>query len=295
MAKAALPSLFGRSDMEYIPEGWRYRETHTEVRGWDVPEVLEIYKRKWPDFAAVVNGTGPLGVSHESFVITGTDTACHNMVMSFAYVASLAARGGDALSILDWGGGIGHYYLLARSLLPDLTIDYHCRDLPLFTRHGASLFSDQHFHEDDSCLDRSYGLVMASGSLHFSQKWPDVLARLAKATGRYLYLTRVPTSFDTASFVFIQRPYRYGYDTEYLGWCLNRETLLQEARHCGLMLVREFVLGDPVIHKAPGEVRDWGYLFRPICDPSPPSPSRHSARDESARASRRGDHRREGR
>lgn len=33
--------------------------------------------------------------------------------------------------MLDWGGGLGAYYVYSRALLPDLELDYHCRELPL--------------------------------------------------------------------------------------------------------------------------------------------------------------------
>ena len=261
--KALFPSVFGGSDMEYIREGWHYRATHPQVRGWDVPDILEVYKRKWPLFASAVQGTGALGISHESPVMTTTDVHSHNITVAFAYVAAMAAHGRTSISVLDWGGGIGHYYLLARALLDGIDIDYHCKDLARFADYGATVLPDQHFYTDRSCLERSYDLVMASGSLHFDEGWNELLARLAKSTRGYLYLTRVPTAFEGQSFVFVQRPYRYGYNTEYLGWCLARDEVLQQARTFGLTLVREFALGDMPILDAPAECRSWGYLFRP--------------------------------
>jgi putative methyltransferase (TIGR04325 family) len=251
--------------MEYVAEGWGYTKTHPEVKGWQVPEIVETYARKWPAFVAATEGTGPLGISHDSEVVTNTSSSSHNMVMAFGYVLALAAHRLDTLSMLDWGGGIGHYYALARALLPGVTIDYHCKDLPAIAEHGARLSPDQRFHGDDSCLERSYDLVMASGSLHCSERWRETLHRLAQATRGYLYVTRVPTILRGRSFVMVQRPYRHGYNTEYLLWCLNRAELVGAAEAAGLRLAREFIIGGRFeIAGAPEDAWDRGYLFRPL-------------------------------
>ena len=111
----------GSVEWEYIPEGWAYQAT----RGWNVPDVLEVYKQKWPKFVEMTQGTGPLGLAHESSLLTNTDIYSHNAMMAFGYVLTLAAHHLDSLSVLDWGGGIGHYCLLAQSLAPNLS----CLDL----------------------------------------------------------------------------------------------------------------------------------------------------------------------
>jgi putative methyltransferase (TIGR04325 family) len=184
--------------------------------------------------------------------------------MAFAYVLALAARGKSRLSMLDWGGGIGHYYLLARALVPDVVLEYCCKDVPLLAGHGRTLFPDQRFCSDDSCLARRYDLVFASASLHYSEDWRSALASLGKAADGYLYITRLPVVTQAPSFVFIQRPYAYGYGTEYLGWCLNRGEFLAEAGRAGLALVREFAIGEcPPIAGATEQCRYRGYLFRP--------------------------------
>ena len=252
-------------EWEYIPEGWSYARTHPEVKGWNVQDVLETYKQKWPRFVTMVQGTGPLGVAHESDLATNADIHSHNTMMAFAYALALAARHKDALSMLDWGGGIGHYYLLAQALLPDVRIEYHCKDVPLLAEYGARLFPDQRFYADESCLERTYDFVLASASLHYSEDWRRVLAGLARATGGYLYITRLPTVAQAPSYVFIQRPYAYGYNTEYLGWCLNKAEFLAEASRLGLTLVREFVIGEqPPIVNAPGPCQYRGFLFRAV-------------------------------
>lgn len=60
----------------------------------------------------------------------------------------------------------------------------------------------------------------------------------------------------------IQRPYRYGYQTEYVSWCLGRRELLAALDGLCLQLVREFVVGfkPPVAH-APQRPEYRGYLL----------------------------------
>ena len=179
-------------EWEYVPDGWAYAETHPEVKGWNAQDVLETYKGKWPLFARMVEGTGPLGVAHESALDTNEDVLSHNIVMTFGYALALAARDKKHLSLLDWGGGIGHYFLLARALLPEVEIEYHCKDVPLLSEHGARLFPEQHFYSDESCLDNAYDFVLASTSLHYTEDWRTLLHRLSRCDAR-LFVYRQPT------------------------------------------------------------------------------------------------------
>ena len=140
-----------RPEWEHVPEGWARR-----VDGWDVPEVEAAYRRRWPEFLAAVLGTGTLGIAHEvpeGRAVVTHDPGWHNVVMTFGYVAARAAHDGT-LSILDWGGGPGHYFVLARALLPDVQLDYHSRDLPRLAALGRELLPDATFHDDDRCLER---------------------------------------------------------------------------------------------------------------------------------------------
>ena len=277
MARYVFPPLFmdiGRTiknritdskkiEWEYIPEGWRYAETHKQVRGWNVPEILEAYKSKWPKFVAMAEGRGPLGMSHESKLDTNFDVYFHNTIMSFAYAVTLAAHGLNFLTLLDWGGGIGHYFLLAKSVLPEVEIEYHCKDVPILVEHGRQLFPKMNFYSDDSCLNRKYDFVMLGTALQYIEGWAALLKKLSEATKNYLYIAHLPIVLKAPSFVFIQRPYSYGYGTEYLGWCLNKGEFLKSADAAGLELVREFVYGyKPLIYKAPEQNEYRGYLFR---------------------------------
>ena len=251
-------------EWEYIAQGWSYLAEHPEVKGWNVAEVLTTYQQKWPAFVDKVAGTNPLGITHESDLLSNEDLVSHNGIMTFGYILALSALQKRQISILDWGGGIGHYCLLAKALLQnqDRQLDYHCKDVPLLVEYGLKLFPDQHFYVDDSCLHQSYDLVMASTSLHYTENWQELVRNLASATKNYLYLANVPTVKQADSFVFVQRAYKYGYNTEYLGWCLNHHELIAHAEKSGLILRREFVYGHkPTIHNAPEQNEYRGYLF----------------------------------
>lgn len=250
-------------EWECMPEGWD-AERDPRIKGWNVEEVLESYKSKWDAFLKTVEGATPFGISPEANADAATaDVIYHNSIMIFGYSLARAVHGKDAISMLDWGGGIGHYYRIATALNPDVRIDYHCKDVPVLANHGRRLFPDAHFHVDDTCLARRYDFVMASASMHYSRDWRALMVGLTGATGGYLLVTGLPVVLRAPSFVFVQRPYRYGYDTEYLSWCLNRNEFLDHARDVGLRLDREFIVGhQPAIAGAPEQCQYRGYFFR---------------------------------
>ena len=164
------------AEWEYVPEGWA-----RPVKGWAVDAVARAYREKWPAYLAAIEAPGPLGVHHETAEVLRDDLGAHNMLVSFAYVLALAARGRERISVLDWGGGLGHYHALGRSVVPDLHLDYHCKETPAFCAIGRELQPEVVFHEDDSCLEQRYDLVVASSSLQYEQDWQSLLGRLAGA------------------------------------------------------------------------------------------------------------------
>jgi putative methyltransferase (TIGR04325 family) len=266
-SQAAAPEPATPPEFEFAPEGWE-----REVPGWDGGSVAEAYLAKWPEWVAALDGPGPLGVNHEARAghhLDRDDVAAHNMLVSFAYVLARAAQGQERVSVLDWGGGLGHYEALARAVLPGVDLDWHCREVPSVARAGASVSPDVTFHTDDDCLARTYDLVLASSSLQYERDWRELLRRLGAATAGLLLVTRVPIALDAPSFVVLQRAEPYGYATEYLGWVISRDELLAEADAAGLVLDRELLLDawlsaekapeDPIGHR--------GFLFRPAAAP----------------------------
>lgn len=254
-----------RIGWEYLPQGWRAVQHDRDIKGWNVESVRDTYRRNWQNFEDHVNSTRPLGFWYEGGDPRDNQPIPHNIHMSYAYALGRATRGQNRISMLDWGGGLGHYYRLAQVLYPDLTIDYTCKEMELLITEGQRLFPEATFSSSDAVLDHSYDFVLASSSLHYVQHWQELFGRIAKATRGYFYLTRLPVIERAPSFVFVQRPYAVGYETEYVSWCLNRHELLKTAERCGMQLVREFVMGEaPEIELAPEQNEYRGFLFQKV-------------------------------
>lgn len=251
-------------EWEYVPEGWTRQETDGDVKGWNVEAIAESSVSRWYDYKQNLSGTKSLAGSSEAISAAHIDLSFHNIVMSYAYVLSLAsARATDALSLLDWGGGLGHYYLLSRTLRPDISLNYSCADLPPLVREGRKLQPGITFYDDDAWKTRQFDLVVSSSSLQYIQDWESMFDDLAQSTNKYLYVTRLPTVEQHPSFVILQRPYRYGYNTEYLGWCLNKNEIIRQGEMNGLTLVREFLIENaPIVAGAPEQCRYSGFLWK---------------------------------
>ena len=245
-------------DWEYVPEGWRHADPH--VKGWNDRSVLEVQKAKWPETLQLVQDSKPLVLAREDMTPSERNYSVHNTFMCYAYALALTARKRDSLSLLDWGGGLGFYYLLSKALLPGVEIDYHCKELPLLCEEGRRLFPNATFYDDEECFKRSYDLALVSGSLQYVEDWRGTIARLASVSRSYLYVTRLPIVLHAPSFVVVQRP--SGYNTEYLCWSLNRKEFLDHLLTLKLDLLREFLIDDrPTVYNAPEQGEYRGFLF----------------------------------
>jgi putative methyltransferase (TIGR04325 family) len=240
--------------------------------GWHDGSVAERHRAIWERWLDVLAGTGALGVDFWMYLRaaelgTGFETNlafAHNVVMTLGYVLARTAHSQQRISVLDWGGGVGQNFPLARTLLPEVEIEYHCKDVPTLTAVGRDLLPDVTFHDDDSCLERSYDLVLASSSIQYIERWRDALRKLAGSTERFLLLTRTPTVDQNESFVVIQRGQPYGFGTDVLEWFLNRRELLDCAEGASLGLVREFMMLDSTPARGvPEQARYRGFLFEP--------------------------------
>ena len=59
------------------------------------------------------------------------DLAAHNMLVSFAYVVARAAHGRTRSRSSTGAAGSGTTRVLARAVLPDVELDWHCREVPV--------------------------------------------------------------------------------------------------------------------------------------------------------------------
>jgi putative methyltransferase (TIGR04325 family) len=251
------------SEWEYVPGGWPTARGPA-ANGWDIQSVAAAQVEHWPVLARNLDGSGPLGVSHLPSQRTREDRADHNAMMSYAYVLARAARHKQAVSILDWGGGVGHYYLYSKALLPELAIHYHCYDVPTLCGVGKKLVPDAEFHAGaDNLAGKRFDLVISSSSLHYFQDWQNTARWLVDRTGSFLYVARLPVVTHTPSFVVRQRPYGQGYETEFFSWFINRTELNACIRAAGLELIREFVFAeDWIVRGAPEQGESRGFLYQ---------------------------------
>lgn len=259
--RGALPASSGVPEWEAVPDDDRL---WTASAGWSHESIAAEQRRKWSSLLAAMVPPNPFGRSHEADLATPTNVSEHNIIMTFGYVLGRVAGDRRRMSILDWGGGMGHYHALAQALRPDLHLDYTVKDLPGLCALGRELNPECHYVEaEDEALSRRYDLVFASSSVHYSRDVHGLIRRLCSAADPWLMITRQPIVEQHDDFVVLQRPHAYGYLTEYPGWFLNRRRLIDTVRSQELDLEREFLIDHrPAVHNAPDQCRFAGFLFR---------------------------------
>ena len=154
-----------RSEWEHVPEGWRHHDPR--AIGWRHASIAATQRRTWATYSRLIRDTGPLAFNFfAKDEIVPTDESAHNGLMTFAYVLARAAQGKRQLSVLDWGGGPGHYALVAEALLPELTFDYVVKELPALCELGMELMPSVQFESDEAiCFSRHYDVVLAINSI----------------------------------------------------------------------------------------------------------------------------------
>jgi putative methyltransferase (TIGR04325 family) len=176
----------------------------------------------------------------------------------FGYVLALVARHRQTVTVLDYGGNLGDYYWLGKALVPDVELDYHCKELPLVAEAGRQITPAVTWHTGDACLDQTYDLVMFSSSLHCLQNWQDVLRRASRSARCYLLLSDVPTVRRVPAFVVTQR----SGGMTHLQYQLNRSEIVATVERAGLRLLREFDMGPhPRVANTPEQSTCVGWLF----------------------------------
>jgi putative methyltransferase (TIGR04325 family) len=256
----AIKNLFQKPILEYAPDGWQTQLNDSQNSGWSVESVIETERAKWKLFCHNLEGTGPLGFSHEHTDLSVIrNPEFHNVHISYAYVLALTAHHKDRISVLDWGGSLGHYYLVGKAVLPDVSIDYHIKEVPLMVKAGKRLNPEVQWYDNETCLERDYDLIMMNGSIGYMEDWVDILHRIACSVKEYLLLFRLPVVQHNPSFISIERIY----NSQMLHQQLNQTELLETVKKTGLTLVREFVVGDrPYIKGAPEQCEMRGWLFK---------------------------------
>lgn len=244
---------------EYMPAGGLPDSSSSS--GWTDDSILREQRRKWDDFVRLTSGSGPLGIDHHAVELSNRDYRAHNIIMTFGYVLALAARQKSAISILDWGSGLGHYFVFARALLPEVDIDYDGMDYRSLCEGGRQVLPEVRFLDTANELDRSYDLVVASGALQYAADWTATLAELTRSATSFFYVV-TSVVLHAPSFVVVQRPHKYGYETELTQWIFNRHELVAQVTQQGFALRREFLNEEMApIKGAPERGATVGLLF----------------------------------
>ena len=119
------------------------------------------------------------------------------------------------------------------------------------------------FSSDEDVLARSYDFVFASSAVHYERDPYRVLERLTEASRQWLLITRTPILERHEDMLVVQRPYTYGYMTEYAGWMMNRSRLVTCLDQAGFALERQLLIGEqpylPMLDERP---QYYGFLFR---------------------------------
>jgi putative methyltransferase (TIGR04325 family) len=253
------PRTQSTDDLTYAPSGWETK-LPPGGDGYSFSGLIarerrerEPLIRRLQDGRPTLVDTTPEDASLRSIILD------HHAYMTYAYVLALAAHRKQALRVLDYGGNLGDYYWIGKCLLPDVELEYHCKELPAVAEEGRKLSPQITWHVDDSCFKEEYDLVMFSASLQYVKDWHALLRRAAAAVRGYLFLASISTVERVPTFVAIQR--RGG--AVMLHQQLNRADVVRTAESSGrLRLVREFLLGEHThIANAPEQPLNRGWLF----------------------------------
>lgn len=246
--------------LAYAPQGWQAAvppgDGH-EARAIVETDIAE-WNSSWGPFMRRLEAQGSLALPVNEFPFQSYLDQLS--FMQYAYVFALASREVRTLRVLDYGGGLGCYYCVARAVLPGVAIEYHCKEVPAMAREGRRLNPEVVWHEDESCLDQAYDLVIFGSSLQYMRQWRQQVKLAARATTRYAYFADIPIVTGVPGYLALQRlrgatmPYQV----------LNKADLLAALSDAGLCLLREIPeSGHICIAGAPEQPRYYGCLLRP--------------------------------
>jgi len=251
-----------RRDWDYVGRSWPAADPR--AAGWDDPSVVARMRTEWAAYAAALNTPEPFALW--PWDTRGRDPAAYNNLMAFVYSLARAARGKHRLSVLDWGGGFGNFFLVARAAVPDVALDYVVKDRPATAAAGAEINPHAAFvATDDAAFSRQYDVVLASNALQYAAEWRTVARRLAGCAEQWLLLLTVPAVRQVSPFVIVQRPRHVGFASDYVSWVFNREDLLNHVAAQGMRLEREFLSSGTIYcRRAPEEIVNTSWLFRRV-------------------------------
>ncbi len=176
-------------EYEYIPNGWISEKVNQKIKGWNENSILEVYKKNWPSFIHNVEKNRPFGLWPESNSTEFFDLVYHNTLLIFAYCITVSSQKKTSVRMLDWEVGLGIMASFAKSLLPNIAIDYHCKDVPVLANYGQILFPEAKFFCDESYIFNQFDFILASASLHYVEDWKRILDTFVECSNGYILLT----------------------------------------------------------------------------------------------------------
>lgn len=244
----------------YVKNGWETAVNNVSAQGWNDKNIIEGKETAFKQIEELLFSSAKVAFSYESRNLTDDQNLeYHNINMTFAYVLTLAAHLKTKVSILDWGSGMGHYYLMSKRFLSDVEIDYHCVEVPEMAKLGKMINKNVSWYSNDNYLKNTYDLVMINASLQYVKEWKSFFNKLSPCVGNYLFVTRIPTVENVNGFVAIQNEN----GVKMLHQQINSKELASTVEGCGFQTLFEFLIGDrPFIKNAPEQCEMKGWLFK---------------------------------
>lgn len=158
------------------------------AKGYDAANILEIQRasmRKVRDGAALYERDSVVFDKVEYFFPT------------LAALLLIAARNGNRLSVLDFGGALGGSYYQNRGLLSHLeSLSWHVVEQAHFVAAGQAEFQNEQLRffstMDESAAASRPDVVLLSSVLQYLEDPVDVLAQIAKLRVDYILVDRTP-------------------------------------------------------------------------------------------------------
>jgi putative methyltransferase (TIGR04325 family) len=234
---------------------WQAAESASS--GYDDASILEAAARA---ARAVVRGDADYdrdGVTFRGCRIEPGVVAC---------LLAAAARSGQHLSVLDFGGGLGSTYRQCLPMLRSVNLTWAIVEQRGFVDRGRAEFETEglrfFYRIDEAAAQGRPHVVLASGVLGYVESPYETLAELIQVSAPFLVIDRtavVDRSHDILAVQHVSKSL-YGKKAAYPAWCLSRSRLL--AHLSGrYRLVAEFGALDSCYRVAGSLVTPSGFFF----------------------------------
>lgn len=155
---------------------------------------------------------------------------------NLACTLAVAAHGRRSLRVLDYGGGLCPLRIVAQAILPQVKLEFHCKEVPALACIGRTLHPEVTWHDDDACLEQAFDLIVFGCVLQYCRDWASLVQRAARAARGHVYIADLAVVMDSESYVAVQRIR----DASLLMLQVNRCELIEATSAAGLRPVREF-------------------------------------------------------